>query len=372
MVSAARRTSTDSTGLALCGIVDDPPPAALGRARRSRAGDRVSTSLAIRAPGVGAAHQRVAEPGDGRPGGVPGRPWREAERAATWSRSARSADRVRRAAASSTAAASVPAAPPSWTGQGQRRRRSSYASRTPVSQPAALRPNVVGTACWVRVRATIGRRAVLLGQAGERGRPGRASSARIAATASRAQQHQRGVDDVLAGQAAVQPRGPRRVASRAARAAARPAGSPGCRRPPRRSPATRRARRRRARAGRPRPRPVRRPRRPGRRARPPRRPTIASSDGRVREAGRRRARRPARTGHAMPRQCRGWVRKTVSPSPCRRMSKTQPAAVLGRRPASRGGPLERRPAAGRGQGVGVAGQVGAGEQPVRAARGRRR
>ena len=30
------------------------------------------------------------------------------------------------------------------------------ASRTPVSQPAALSPKVVGTACWVSVRATIG------------------------------------------------------------------------------------------------------------------------------------------------------------------------------------------------------------------------
>ena len=52
-------------------------------------------------------------------------------------------------------AAMVPAAPPTWTGKTSAV-RSSYASRTPVSHCAALSPNVVGTACWVSVRATIG------------------------------------------------------------------------------------------------------------------------------------------------------------------------------------------------------------------------
>ena len=60
-----------------------------------------------------------------------------------------------RSPASSTVAAMVPAAPPTCTGRTSAD-ATSYESRTPVSQPAALSPNVVGTACWVRVRATIG------------------------------------------------------------------------------------------------------------------------------------------------------------------------------------------------------------------------
>ena len=51
-------------------------------------------------------------------------------------------------------AASVPAAPPTWSGKCSAR-RSSRASRTPWSHCAALRPKVIGTACWVRVRPAI-------------------------------------------------------------------------------------------------------------------------------------------------------------------------------------------------------------------------
>ena len=70
--------------------------------------------------------------------------------------------RVRRASSSATPPspkpASVPAAPPSCAASRSRETCSSRAraSTTAVSQPAALRPNVVGTACCRSVRATIG------------------------------------------------------------------------------------------------------------------------------------------------------------------------------------------------------------------------
>ena len=66
--SAARRISTDSTGLAFCGIVDEPPrrrPRAR-RARRSRVAPAVRTSLAMWPLRVGAARTSAsAMPGDG-------------------------------------------------------------------------------------------------------------------------------------------------------------------------------------------------------------------------------------------------------------------------------------------------------------------
>ena len=105
--------------------------------------------------------------------------------------------------ASSTVAAWVPAAPPTCTGSTSAE-VASYASSTPVNQPAALKPNVVGTACWVRVRATIGVRRCCSTRSAS-SRTCSRSALVTTPTASRAQQHQRRVDDVLAGQSPVQP-----------------------------------------------------------------------------------------------------------------------------------------------------------------------
>ena len=70
-VSAARRMSTEATGFCLCGMVDEPPPPASSSSPISGAaqGQDVVGDLA---PGVGAADQRVADPGDRRAVGVPG------------------------------------------------------------------------------------------------------------------------------------------------------------------------------------------------------------------------------------------------------------------------------------------------------------
>ncbi len=108
-------------------------------------------------------------------------------------------------------AASVPAAPPSETGSAARVRRTrSTASSTRCSQVAAFSPKVTGTACWVRVRPAIGV-----------SRCRSASPARLSAheqqvvcnavQCRRAQQHQRRVQDVLAGAAAVHVLGGGRV-----------------------------------------------------------------------------------------------------------------------------------------------------------------
>ena len=111
------------------------------------------------------------------------------------------------------------------------RARSSYASRTPVSQPAALSPKVVGTACWVRVRADHRRRAVLARPGRPAGRPGRAGRRGSRATASRAQS----ISAVSTTSWLVRPRCSQRAASgavpRAARGAARRAAIAGL--PPR-------------------------------------------------------------------------------------------------------------------------------------------
>ena len=60
--------------------------------------------------------------------------------------------------ASFPSGARVPAAPPSCTARRSCSMRASAAraSTTATSQPAALRPNETGTACWSRVRPTIG------------------------------------------------------------------------------------------------------------------------------------------------------------------------------------------------------------------------
>ena len=70
------------------------------------------------------------------------------------SSSSRSARRSATASPPVPSAASVPAAPPSSAASGSAASRS-RASRTARSQPAALKPNVVGSACWSSVRAGI-------------------------------------------------------------------------------------------------------------------------------------------------------------------------------------------------------------------------
>ncbi len=91
VVSAARRTSVESTGLALCGMVDEPPPTpSLSSPISGR--DSVSTSLGDPAPGVGAGDQGVGDPGDRAPRGVPRRRVGQAERPAP--AAARAAGRI--------------------------------------------------------------------------------------------------------------------------------------------------------------------------------------------------------------------------------------------------------------------------------------
>ena len=110
------------TGLALCGIVDEPPPARPRRARRSRGGDRVSTSVAIRPHAsvqrTSASPSRVT--GAARRCATARR--RQAERAASSSASSaatRDGSPSRRARPARRSAARVPAAPPSCTGRGR-------------------------------------------------------------------------------------------------------------------------------------------------------------------------------------------------------------------------------------------------------------
>ena len=236
-----------------------------------------------------------------------------------------------RSPASSTVAARVPAAPPTCTGRTSAE-VASYASRTPVSQPAAFRPNVVGTACWVRVRATIG---VRRWRSTSSTRSGDLLARAVGDHASNGvagAQHQGGVDDVLAGESAVQPPRRRRRSGPASASAqhARPGRRPGCRRASaslsshsRWKGSTSRLEVELGHAGR---RDSRRRR--ARRATPPRR--RPSPRGRPRRrTGRRRARRRARGGCSSRQSCvPEWERNTVSPSPwssaCRRMSNTKP------------------------------------------------
>ena len=205
VVSAVRRTSTDSTGLALCGIVDDPPPlpsdssptsgrqsSSTSPARWPQASVQVTAASARRVSG-----ERVVCQGG-----------RGARSSACTTCCATAADVATGSGwvdASSTVAARVPAAPPSWAGKDSASTVST-ASRTPVSQPAALSPKVVGTACWVRVRATIGvARCSSTRPASRRRLPGEVGADRSEGVADG--EEQGGVDHVLAGEAAVQPAG---------------------------------------------------------------------------------------------------------------------------------------------------------------------
>ena len=116
---SARRggSATASTGLGLCGIVDEPPPVPSASSPISGRRQREHV-VGDPAPGVGAADERVAEPGDGDravcQGGRGGEPERggqlEGQRGG-------GSDRVVERPASSTIAARVPAAPPTCTGK---------------------------------------------------------------------------------------------------------------------------------------------------------------------------------------------------------------------------------------------------------------
>ena len=97
--------------------------------------------------------------------------------------------------------ASVPAAPPSCTAGRSRRRPSAAASR-PASHPAAVSPNVIGTACWSSVRPIMRGVAVGGGQAAAAS-AAPSTSDRMTAQASRGDQHRRGVEHVLAGRSPV-------------------------------------------------------------------------------------------------------------------------------------------------------------------------
>ena len=133
VVSAARRTSTDSIGLALWGIVDEPPPVPSASSPISGRRHREDV-VGDPAAGVGAADERVADPGDRWPGwcargagrrgrgrGPPRRPGRPGRRRARGPRPG--------------------CRPPRRAAPGRRSRAtSSYASRTPVSQDATLQP----------------------------------------------------------------------------------------------------------------------------------------------------------------------------------------------------------------------------------------
>ena len=100
---------------------------------------------------------------------------------------------------SSPSAESVPAAPPSCTAspvsaRSARRRR---ASSSATSQPAATRPNVVGTACCSSVRRGHRRRAVLAGERCARLRSGVGMAQHESDRVAR-DEHRRGVEHVLA------------------------------------------------------------------------------------------------------------------------------------------------------------------------------
>ena len=176
---AARRTSTGSVGLALCGIVDEPPPdpsrssptsgrpsASTSRATCPHASVAVTTASPTRVSGA----REVCQ------GGTRSRP------------SARACSRRTACAASrptsSTSALRVPAAPPSCAGQ-RNPANASAASSTPCSHPATTAPNVVGTAGWVSVRAMHGVSRCSVARSTSR-RTWAARSPRTATTASRA------------------------------------------------------------------------------------------------------------------------------------------------------------------------------------------
>ena len=277
----------------------------LGQLADLRSGQRgdVGGDMPVR---IRAGDERVGDPGERGPDRVPGRPGRQGPSAAA----------VVSTSCQETATGSHESAQPGQLGRcrqgagraaelhGQAVARAvitaSAASTMPVSQPATFSPKVIGTACWVRVRPTSAVSTWLGGEHDQLFDLASMLGAKPVEHLAQAQ-HQPGVDDVLAGQAAMQPAG--RLRPAAARAAARPDRSPGCRRPPHRPRSSRGPQDRRARGRRAERRPARSRRSPAHPATPTRPTPSPTASGR-RSAGLRRARRRARTDRSPP-QCPG-------------------------------------------------------------------
>ena len=196
--SAARRTRMERAGLRLCGIVDEPPPSPSASSPISGR-DRVSTSFAIR------PHASV-QPTAASPIRVTGA--RDVCQGSEGARPSVSASRSRAAAGSSpssTTAARVPAAPPSCTGNDERHQVVIGVEdrRQPARdlEPERRRHGVLGQGPRDHRRGPM-----RLGEVGQQAdlRP---QLATYRGDRVPQQHHQRGVDDVLAGEAAVHPAG---------------------------------------------------------------------------------------------------------------------------------------------------------------------
>ncbi len=125
-------------------------------AHRSRCGSSVATSAAMCPHASQQLDQRVPEPGDRRPGGVPRRRGRQPQCARPTRRSARS--RRRPSPASSVAAARLPDRAADLHRQRRQQRRPAV-RRRPARRPASaanFAPTVLGRAACVSVRASIG------------------------------------------------------------------------------------------------------------------------------------------------------------------------------------------------------------------------
>ena len=147
---AAATAAMAATGLRLCGIVDEPPrpsPASCASPTSVCASSTTSNPALPHAPAATpSAPARVASRVRSVCHGSTGAcsPSRRANAAAT-------------AGPSSPSAANVPAAPPSWAARApSASRRDAPAASSAAIQPAALRPNVTGTACCSSVRPAIG------------------------------------------------------------------------------------------------------------------------------------------------------------------------------------------------------------------------
>ena len=353
------------TGLRLCGIVDEPPRPAAARRTSPTSVCASSDDVERRSSRAAPAATPSARAELGRPAA------RSCATAATGS--ARPSSLGEHATAPrgprSPSAASVPAAPPSCDRRARTRDAAApRASTTPTSQPAALSPNVVGSACCSSVRAGHQRVAVLVARAARTRRRRRRAPSTISAERARARRASPRVSsDVLARRAAVDARVAGRLAQR--RDERR---RPGCRRarPPR-------AERRRGRSaashaaaiaaaasagitpGRaPR---AARERAPRRRASPAARPrrTTASRSGVGHEERRRRV---AQTS-----------KKTVSPLALQVDVEAVAAVLLARRPASRAlGPRSSAQHRVGRVGLRLVGEVDPRDEPAAAARARRR
>ena len=105
----------------------------------------------------------------------------------------------------SPSAASVPDRPAELHGQPAARASTSRARRRalPTSQPRPCSPNVVGSACWSSVRATIGVSRCASREPGAGVGDARRRRSSSGSSARRADEHRGGVDDVLARRAVV-------------------------------------------------------------------------------------------------------------------------------------------------------------------------